>query len=274
MARCVAAGAVAPRLRWLVSTCLSLLLHCAEGAAQSVPEPGEAQPQRPTVGTHAFTMAPGRLEIELGTQVDRVASGTYATALPLLTKVGLAPRTHLEIQTPMVWAPAPGGSGVGDISFGMKWRPLSAAPVVGDLAVLPSVKVPSGSVEASTGTGSTDVALLVISSRTIGPVAFDLNVAHTWRSGDGRRVSQTATMWSASAGGRARGPIGWVAEVYGYPGTTGPSGTRPVVAFLGGPTFTVNDRFVLDAGLVLPVTGPQSRALLAGLVYNVGTLWK
>jgi len=30
---------------------------------------------------------------------------------------------------------------------------------------------------------------------------------------------------------------------------------------------------VFDAGVIVPVTGPQARALYAGAVYNVGRIW-
>jgi hypothetical protein len=134
------------------------------------------------------------------------------------------------------------------------------------------LKVPTGSGE--TGTKTTDASILVISSHHIGDVAMDLNAGYTHRSGDGTNAPTNATVWTASFGGPFAGPVGWVAECYGYPATSGPSGQRSIVALLGGPTFTLRPWLVFDAGVIVPVTGPQPRALYAGAVYNVGRIWR
>jgi hypothetical protein len=55
------------------------------------------------------------------------------------------------------------------------------------------------------GTGTTDPNLLFISSHKLGPVAMDLNVGYTRRSGDGS-VAPT----SASVVGRRRSAVGWL----------------------------------------------------------------
>ena len=42
-------------------------------------------------------------------------------------------------------------------------------------------------------------------------------------SGDGTLAPRNASVWTASFGGPARGRSGWVAELYGYPATSGPA---------------------------------------------------
>ena len=133
--------------------------------------------------------------------------------------------------------------------------------------------MPTGSASSGAGTGTTDVSLLVISSHALGPVAMDLNAGYTRRSGDGTAAPRAATVWTASFGGPWRGRAGWVAEIYGYPATSGPSGAASIVAVLVGPTWLVRRWLVLDGGVIVPVTGPQPRAVYAGLTYNVGRLW-
>lgn len=241
-------------------------------AQQPPPDPHDAQPERPTVATHAGTVAAGWLEIEAGGEFDRYADRTHGLAMPVLFKVGLAPRLQLSVQTPVV-GPAGGSTGVGDLSVGVKWRLVTGAPVVGDFAILPAVKAPTGSTASGAGTGTTDVSLLVISSHAIGPVAMDLNVGYTRRSGDGTLAPRDATVWTASFGGPWRGRAGWVGEIYGYPGTSGRSGAASIVAVLAGPTWQARSWLVLDGGVIVPVSGPQPRALYAGLTYNVGRLW-
>ena len=243
-------------------------------AQQAETDPHTVQPQRPTVATHAGTVAPGWLELESGIESDRYNNRTHGAIVPVLAKLGLARRLQLEVQAPLVWAPGTGGSGLGDMSLGVKWRFVEDAPIVADLAILPSVKVHTGSIDLDTGTGTTDVGLVFISSHELGPVAMDLNVGYTRRSGDGSVAPRNGVLWTAAFGGPARGALGWVAELYGYPATSEPAGVPAIVAFLGGPTLQVRRWLVLDVGVILPVTGPQPRAVYAGAVYNVGRVWR
>jgi hypothetical protein len=101
---------------------------------------------------------------------------------------------------------------------------------------------------------------------------MDLNLGYTRRSGAGDVTPRSATVWTASFGGRAVGDLGWAAELFGYPGTSGPAGQPPIVALLAGPTLLPLPWLALDAGIILPVAGPQPRALYAGGVWNVGRL--
>jgi hypothetical protein len=145
---------------------------------------------------------------------------------------------------------------------------------VGSFALLPAVKLPSGSSDGGTGTGTADVSLLLISSHKLGPVAMDLNLGWVRRSGDGTAAPRNASLWTASFGGPGIGSVGWVAEVFGYPATSGPSGSDTIAAFLAGPTFEVREWLLLDAGFIAPLSGSQPRALYAGATYNIMRLWK
>jgi hypothetical protein len=241
----------------------------AAPAAQPAPrDPRAVQPERPTVATHAGTVAPGYAELETGVERDRPGDGTTLVSVPTTLKLGLAPRAQLTAQLPVL-----GGSGVsaglGDVSLGVKWRVAEDHPWLQDVAVLPSLKLATG---GARGTGTTDVGLLLIDSRTLGPASLDLNVGLTRRSGDGSRAPRSATLWTGALGIPLRDPVGWQLELYGYPGTAGPAGQRPIVAILGGPTLAVRSTLALDAGVIVPVAGPQAHAVYAGLVTNLGTL--
>jgi hypothetical protein len=138
--------------------------------------------------------------------------------------------------------------------------------------VIPSLKLPTAPTASGLGTGTTDVGLLLISSHQLGPVSMDLNVGYTRRSGDGTRAPRNASLWTASFGGPVLSGLGWTAEVYGFPGTSGAAGTPAIVALLGGPTLLVRAWLALDAGVIVPLAGPQPRALYAGGVWNIGRL--
>src|SRR3977135_3648167 len=68
----------------------------------SIPDPHETQPERPTVATHAGTVAPGWVEIEAGSEFDRYTARSWGWSVPVLSKIGIASRVQLNIQTPVV----------------------------------------------------------------------------------------------------------------------------------------------------------------------------
>jgi len=162
-----------------------------------------------------------------------------------------------------------GNLSFGDLTIGVKYRIVDGDRLLGDFAILPALKFPTGQESAGAGTGTTDFSLLLISSRQLGPIEMDLNIGATRRSGDGSRAPIASKVWTASFGFPVLGNLGWVAELFGYPRTTGIAATA---AFLTGPTFTARDWLAFDAGVIAPITGAQSKAAYAGLVWNLGCL--
>jgi hypothetical protein len=242
--------------------------------AAQAPDPHAVQPERPTLATHAHTVAPGWIEVEAGIEHDRFPDGSRVESAVSTTKIGLTTRTQLGLTASALRDPADASrtSGFGDLGLALKWRPLDHAPWIGDFALLPALKLPTGSRLRGTGTGTTDASLLLISSHAFGPLSLDVNLGGTMRSGDGAAAPKRASLWTAAIGLPLAGTLAWAAELYGFPGTAGPSGTAPLLAVLFGPTWTPRPWLELDAGTIVPVSGPQPHALYAGLVWNVGSL--
>lgn len=249
---------------------VALLLVVAPLSAQQPRDPHAVQPERPTVATHAGTVATGWFEIEAGLEHDRLGQAPATLSTPTVLKLGIADRAQLSVSATTLRVA--GATRFGDLTTAIKWRLIDDAPVVGNFAVLPSITFPTGAGDA--GTGTTGLSLLAISSHGFGPVSMDLNVGYTRRSGDGSRAPTTATVWTASFGGPIAGIFGWAAECYGYPGTSGSAGQAPIVALLAGPTALVRSWLAFDLGVIEPISGPQPRALYAGTVYNVGRVWR
>ena len=237
-------------------------------------DPHAVQPERPTVATHAGTVARGWAELEEGAEWDKLTDGTRSFTAPTNLKTGLASRAQLNLMFNLIHAASVRGGNVsfGDLTIGVKYRIVDDDRLLGDFAILPAVKLPTGQESAGAGTGTTDFSLLLISSRQLGPVAMDLNVGATRRSGDGSRAPIDATVWTASFGFPVLGNLGWVAELFGYPRTNGFAGMAAIAGFLTGPTFTAREWLAFDAGVIAPITGPQAKAAYAGLVWNVGCL--
>ena len=264
---------------WVVLVLVAVTSVARDGHAQSADssaapqDPHAAQPERPTVATHAGTVAPGWVELEAGVEHDHL-DGEHVLLTPTVLKFGIVPRVQLELLGSFqhLSGALPDYSGIGDVGAALKWRILEHAPVLGDFALQPSIKLPSGSSSHGTGTGTTDVGLLLISSHDFGPYALDLNAGYTRRSGDGTVAPKDATLWTISAGGPVYRSLGLVVELFGFPGTTGPAGEAGTAALLTGPTFTVVKWLVLDAGVIIPLAGPQAHAAYAGLTWNIGKL--
>jgi hypothetical protein len=260
--------------RQLIAPIAMILLAIGRPLAAQQPDstnPRDVQPERPTVATHAGTVARGYFEIETGLERDQMG-GSRSIVAPTVLKFGVA--SHVQVSVfGSGTQPSGFGTGLGDAGVDVKWRVVDDAPILGDFAVLPALKLPTGSATSGSGTGTTDFSLLLISSHELGPVAMDLNLGYTRRSGDGSNAPRNATLWTASFGLPAIGPLGWAAELYGFPATSGPSGQASIVAVLTGPTFLAKNWLAFDTGIIVPVSGPQPHAIYVGSVINLGRLW-
>jgi hypothetical protein len=255
---------------------IALVLAClaAPAAAQESTNPREAMPERPTVATHAYAVAAGIVELETGLQWQRPRPDLALTSGPTLVKIGLGRRLQLDIAPGWAWVgrDGKGQAWFSDLVVGVKWQLAEHLPVLADFSVQPTLKIPTGSLRRGTGTGTTDVNILVISSRKLGPVSLDLNAGYTLRRGDGSSAPRDSTVWTVSTGTPIVGDLQWDAEIFGYPGTSGPAGYAPIVAFLTGPAFEIHPSVVLDAGLILNITGYGGTAVYAGVTWNMGRL--
>lgn len=250
---------------------VALALLAARPASAQL-DPHTVQPERPTVSTPASTVAPGWVEVEGGVEVDSYSDHQHGDVGPLAVKIGLARRWQLTVQESIVRAPGAQVTGLGDVALAAKGRLIEGGHALGDVAILSTVKFPTGSVANGDGTGTADVSLTIISSHAIGPVAVDVNYGVTVRSGRGEVAPRHASMWAAAASGPLHGRLGWTSEFFGFPATSGPAGNPPIVGAIEAATFQVRRWIAIDAGIALPIRGPQPHAVFAGLVCNLGRL--
>ncbi|HEY2026870.1 MAG TPA: transporter [Gemmatimonadaceae bacterium] len=248
-----------------------IALATPAGAQEGVRDPRAVQPERPTVATHAHTVAPGYVEIEAGTQGQSAGDGSRSYFAPIVTKVGLTSHLQLNLVTPASLGGAGQSAGVGDVGIGVKWRLLDDHPLLGDFAILPFVKLPTGSLARGTGSGTTDVGVTLISSYELGPVSMDLNVGYTRIGASSDASASDAGLWTASFGLPVAGRLSWVAELFGLPMLDRSAPTSPV-ALLTGPSFLIDRAFNVDAGVIAPLRGGLPNAIYAGFVWNVGRL--
>jgi hypothetical protein len=240
-------------------------------AQEAASDPRAVQPERPTVATHAYTVAPGYVEIEAGAQGDRLGRGSRAYQAPIVTKFGIGSHVQLNLTTPFVFASAGQRASAGDVALGLKWRLLDGSRLLGAFAVLPSVKFATGSAARGSGTGTTDIGVTAISSRHIGVVAVDLNATYTRLGAGTSTPAADDALWTASFGFPLHRRLGAVAELFGAPTIDG-SARRSTAALLIGPTFLVRPALNVDAGVIAPLRGDVPHAIYAGVVWNLGRL--
>ncbi|MBI3568541.1 MAG: transporter [Gemmatimonadetes bacterium] len=251
------------------------MIAAAPARAQHMPPPPKlstAQPERPTVSTHAGTVTAGWFELESGVELDHGTQPEHNTLGVFAAKLGLAENMQLSLLANVV-GPSDAAGGFGDVTMALKIRLLDGDPVLGDFAVLPAIKFPTGSDARGSGTNTTDGTLTLISSRDVFGLDMDANVAYTYRGGSGVHAPRDGWLYAVSVAGDLPHGMGWTAEIFGLPGTSGAQGAPPTMALLGGPTFTLREWLVFDCGGILPFMGQQPRAFYAGLTYNMGRLW-
>jgi len=222
------------------------------------PDPRQVNPERPTVATHAWTVARGYAEIETGVQSDQYDGGLNGFGIPTVAKFGVARNAQLDLLLPLARAPGAAHLKAGDFGIAVKYRLADHQPVLGAFALQPSITFPTSSTQ-------TAASLLLISSHQLGDIALDINAGVTRSFARG---AMTSTLWTVSSGGVAVDAVGWVFEVFGYPGAGGP----PTVSTLFGPTLSISPSLAVDAGLILPVAGRPPRSWYAGGVWNIGRL--
>lgn len=242
-------------------------LHAQDPSA----DPRLAQPERPTVATHAGTVAPRYVEIETGLEYDDLDRGEHQWLLPTVIKVGLTRRLQFSL---IGGALGPPGTslGIGDITFALKWRPFDHLPVLGRFAVQPGVTVPVGDTSKGRGDGTSAWSILAISSYSFGPVGVDVNLGYAHRIGSGGSGPEEGWLWVVAAWVPVWRWLGWTAEISGVPATSGPEGREATGGLLTGPTFTVKRWLVLDAGASVSLWGPSVEAWYAGVTWNIGRL--
>jgi hypothetical protein len=263
-----------------VVAAVALAVLCSPGpaAAQAAApaNPHAAQPERPTVATHAYTVAPGWIEIEAGAQRQKEGALADRLAVPVVVKIGLGERLQLGL-APGWQREAEGGgaeAGITDLLVAVKWRLTEDAPVVGAFAVQPAVSFPTGSADSGRGSGKAAFNVLMISSHRFGPLSLDVNAGYTRLGGESASAPRDSTVWAVAAALPIAGRVGWAAEIYGYPGTSGPNGSPPVVAVLTGPNLAVGPSLVVDAGAIFDVVRFGGTSVYAGLTWNIGRIWR
>ena len=261
---------------WLNALALLLSLGVPSAARAQAPiDPREAQPERPTVGVHAYPVARGFLELEAGYVQQPLPGSAQFMTTPIQFKLGLGRGMQLDLAPGWLQVTDRGQrtGGLTDFTVAFKWQLTRNAPIIGNFAIQPSLSLATGSVENGTSAGAAAAGLLLISSHQFGRVSLDLNATYIHRGGDGAIAPKDATSWTISTWTLIHGRLGWCAELFGYPRTHGPASDETIVAFLFGPTFDINKSLILDAGVVFDIKGLGGNQIYVGTTWNIARVF-
>jgi hypothetical protein len=177
----------------LAATGLLGFVFMAPAVARAAEYPSEddhVQPCRPTVSCTAELVAPGKLEVEAGTNFAHASDGDV-WAMPFLIKLGLWRRLEIEVGSEGYTAVA-GRAGTQDM------YPVFVEPkllLIEERGALPYVSV---SAQVGVPTSSVigygrywDLGATAYVTKEVGPLNVDLNVGlDSWRGGDQGSLTQ------------------------------------------------------------------------------------
>jgi len=225
--------------------------------------PHAANPERPTVATHAYTVAPGYAELEQGVRAQGLGNVRDQTSWEFNLKIGVARPLQLGLFG-TGYNRTGQGNGVGDVGVALKLRrDLSSTHAV---ALAPAVTLPTGDQSLGLGAGRVLGSLIAVWSFELGGLLHaDLNAGPV-----GIGAGRPQALGTASFG-RALGRWGVAAEVYGYSsGGTGPGQG----GLLGAVTVRPAEWLVVDGGGVAGLGAWGRDQLFLGVTTNLGRIFK
>jgi hypothetical protein len=220
-----------------------------------------ANPERPTVATHAYAVAPGYIEIEQGVSARGADGLGQATSWDVNIKIGVTPHLQLALFGPLFLRTSI-GHGPGDWGAALKLR--SAVSDRAAVALVPAVSIPTGRESAGLGAGRILGQLVaVVSADGPGGIHVDIN-AGPLGIGAGR------PQWLTTASfGRGLGRWGAAGELFRI--SAGGAGPRQA-GLLGALTFAPAQWVVLDGGGIAGLGSGSPEALFVGITTNLGRL--
>ena len=223
----------------------------------------DANPERPTFATHAYTVAPGFVEVEQGLSARGVSSLREATTWDVNLKLGVAPHVQAAFFGPL-YARGRDGGGVGDLGMALKLGNDVSNHAA--LAAVSSLTVPTGSTARGLGAGRVLGGLVaVVSADLPAGVHVDINAGP-------QGIGAGAPQWFTSlSGARGFGRLGVTLEAFRF--SEGGAGAR-LAGILGGVTFRIANWAVADVGGVTRTAAGTPRQVFLGLTTNLGRMFR
>lgn len=224
--------------------------------------PRAANPERPTVATHAYAVAPGFAELEQGVRAFGVSGWREATGWDFNLKLGVTRGVQLGVFGAGYLRTA-SGVGVGDMGIALKLGRALSQQSAG--ALVPAVTLPTGDARRGLGAGRALGSVTAVYSADL-PAAFHFDF-NAGPAGIGAGKPQ----WFTSVGLARGGRVGFATELFDV--TAGAAGPRQR-GFLAAMLVTFAEWVVLDLGGVVGLTAGTADQMFVGLTTNMGRIFK
>jgi Putative MetA-pathway of phenol degradation len=237
---------------------------------------------RPLVTDDADPVAQGRVEVEFGLELE-TSTQSYDLAAPFTFKSGLTDWLEVAIKPSALYVDDQDASprrvgGVGDLVLEAKAR-LPFRPLDLDLALVPSLKIPTADEDRGLGTGKFDgSAVFVITKEFTETQKLHFNVGYTV-TGKTPEVKLQDVLFIGLAGettipGLAEERLQFVAEVFGT--TKEEEDGRGDIQGRAGLRYLALEDLVLDAAIGRSFTSPPQVEFFAtvGLTWTFDAPWK
>lgn len=260
----------------LVAGCL--LAIAAPSRAQTPPLPAAPaqapiEPDRPDVTNGTHIVETGLLQIEVGGLYTRTSVDSRSWGSPVTARVGLTEWLEARIGADGLLSQVDGGAratGFGNVQVGAKlrlWADPGGIPV---LSILPTVNLPTASVDKGLGSGDADYTVVLLTGTdflTRGHIDFNYGIGAIGAGGGRPHFVQHLASASASvAATEAWNPY---AEVFWFSRQDPDAGA--VTAVDVGAIYTVNPRLALDGGMQFGLSqAAPGVAAFAGISIIVG----
>jgi hypothetical protein len=252
-----------------------LLAITASARAQTPAPPAQTpiEPDRPDVTNGTHIIDTGLLQVEFGGLYTRVSTGQRSWGSPFTARVGLTEWLEGRIGADGLLSQVDGGSratGFGNVQIGAKlrlWADPGGIPV---LSILPTVNLPTASVDKGLGSGDADYTIAVLTGTDFlvrGHV--DINYGIGAIGAGGGRPHFVQHLVSASASVAATDAWNPYAEVFWFSRQDPNAGA--MTAMDVGAIYTVNPRLALDGGMQIGLSqAAPGVAAFAGISVVVG----
>lgn len=254
-----------PRRRTTAAWALFFLLVLLLPAPLYTQEPPDKQscrdpnvvsvPSRPTVTSATETTQCGVVEIEYG--LERQWSGAGATRDDLTggLRFGMTPKLDFHWSSADFLHVMDGDgdrTGFGDTWLGLRYRLTKQTRLIPGFGVLYQAKIPSASVIAGLGSGKADHSFAFLVSKDIRQVHVDFNVIPLLAGRTNSAGFDHNVGFALSSAVSVTKRLGLVTEPYGY---TSLNAAAPAFAsWMGGLTYALNQRLILDTGTDFGIT--------------------
>lgn len=155
--------------------------------------------------------------------------------------------------------------GIGDVILRTKYNFLRNQPAWPDLAIVGEVKLPSGDADDLLGTGETNVAALLVASRSFGPLTPHVNLGFEWTT---EGSEENNLRYVAGVDARVHPRLTLALDVLGRWQPNGDGSGDHVVDLALGAKWNIFRTFLLNGNVQLPLN--KDEGLRANVIWTGG----